>query len=280
VDVPQRRVAPTAEGVAQLPLPGLPDWWPADVSSWTAGENAGETSEGARQHEADPAVAPEPEPATTWTAPVLHRRIRPIRDPASGSPVSRRVPWPLHGAAQRPTGAPGDTDLSGDRGPDPDPRPGAPAPAPPPDDGSRGATSPGQERDATRVGPAAPGIESPSMLGPVLRRVVRGAVATPDGPRHPGVERPDLPNQPRPFQGDVPELLQAPEPPQPPDRAPVGVADGRELPPAPAALGTSGTAAPVAKAAAGAPTAEDVADRLRHRLLVERERFGVLADLW
>jgi len=39
-------------------------------------------------------------------------------------------------------------------------------------------------------------------------------------------------------------------------------------------------ATPPAARSKAAPTADDVAGELRHTLLVERERFGVLADLW
>jgi hypothetical protein len=108
--------------------------------------------------------------------------------------------------------------------------------------------------------------------------VVRAPASAPETDRH---ERPAFPLVgPSDGAGDPPLHLTHGLPSEALRSAPYEQVD----PPESAAAGPTDTAAPSAAPAparpAAPPTADDVAGELRHTLLVERERFGVLADLW
>jgi hypothetical protein len=193
---------PPAATSADLP-PGLPDWWPSDSGSWSVrdvdpfraspAEPAPPDEEPSAPDLAAPAVAP---------APAIQQRIRPTRDPASGSPVTRRVPFP--------------------------------------------------------------GL--PAGEGPALRQVRRPRPAAPEPAAHLQLD-PHLPVL------DRDPVVEAP-------LDPVAVPSTSDGTSAPSAASTPAPAPTRGPAAPAAMTAEEVADHVRHALLVERERSGALADQW
>ena len=84
-----------------------------------------------------------------------------------------------------------------------------------------------------------------------------------------------------PTAGDLSSALHRFEPAEPAESAPSDASSAAADPGESGAPARSAaSAAPQQARPAAAPTADDVAGELRHTLLVERERFGVLADLW
>ena len=291
------------------PEPGLPDWWPAQSTTWDVAD--ADPGTGQVDHVADraptldlpdlarpdlaqldidlPAVArsdvdlpdlagpavTEPfadpsrpaaaRPAATHTEPMLQRRIRQTRDPATGMPVTRRVAWPLdvptaHADPQAADGQPEPEDRS-------------------PDDQDSG--QPHREQPAPDLLPDAAPLEArqaPTVPG--LRRVVRVPAAAPETSRSQPPAFPLVGPSDGDLRADLPDL---------PDLhrfAPVELPEPSRSDGSADESGSSDAAAPASPAASPAarakpaPTADDVAGELRHTLLVERERFGVLADLW
>jgi hypothetical protein len=124
----------------------------------------------------------------------------------------------------------------------------------------RPTRDPASGAPVTRRGPF-PGL--PGDEGPALRQVRRPRPPAPDtttlvhlDPHLPVLDRDPVAHLELPEPASVPGDASAPEP-----RA-------------------AAPAAPAPRAAAAAMSAEDVADHVRHALLVERERSGALADQW
>ena len=229
---------------------------------------------------ADPGHPAAARPAATHSDPMLQRRIRPhattpgepalrqirpTRDPATGMPVTRRVAWPLdvptaHADLQATDGRPEPDDLAVDE---------------------PGRYEPHRELPADDLLPeAAPLAARQAPTVPGLRRVVRAPATAQE------TSRSQLPAFPLvgPSDGDQPaDLTDLPDLHR---FAPVELPEPSRSDSSPDESGSSDaaapatTAAPAAARAKAAPTADDVAGELRHTLLVERERFGVLADLW
>ncbi len=189
---------PEAAEPVELP-PGLPDWWPAESGTWSVRD-----VDPFQADSRDAAAADDEEPARDTTpdtdaGPALRQRVRPTRDPATGTPVTRRVPFP---------------GLPGDEGP--------------------------ALRQVRRPRPPAPDTTTNVHLDPHLPVLDRDPVAH--------LELPEP--------ASVPGDASAPEP------------------------GPAAPVVPAPRAGAAAMSAEDVADHVRHALLVERERSGALADQW
>jgi hypothetical protein len=287
--------APPADPVE--PVPGLPDWWPAESATWTVGDTEPDSvpdpavrrpEPSAGRPDTVPNVSPDaalphlalPEVAVarsvTHAEPVLQRRVRQTRDPATGTPVTRRVAWPLDVPVA--AGSPDRQDRALDAA-DPD----APATeAPDVDDPAHDEPGPDGAVEPAPPETAAPSALLPGAVGPGLRRVVRA----PSSPPPPTTGHQTTQAFPLIGPGDLPDLrhrieqTEPPELPEPAPRAAPGEAAGDQPAASRATAGGAAGAGTQPTRAPAAPTADEVAGQLRHTLLVERERFGVLADLW
>jgi len=282
------------------PEPGLPDWWPAQSTTWDVADadpgsapvdpiadraptfdlpdlalldvdlpavarpdvNLSDLAVPAlAELFADPGRPAAARPAATHTEPMLQRRIRPLRDPASGMPVTRRVAWPL----DVPTAHA-------------DPR--ATDGQPEPDD--QDADEPHREQPGAAIlpDPAAPLAARQVPTVPGLRRVVRVPATAQETSRSQPPAFPLVGPSDGDLPADLPDLpdlhrfapVELPEPSRSDATADESASSDAAAPAA--------SSAPAAASPKAAPTADDVAGELRHTLLVERERFGVLADLW